>query len=182
MPITQVPYMEGAADLREGIIAMTGVDTSILSAYNADSVVLPFGRGVTFSAAAGAATGTHENAGLILPTALNQVIRGVLIATDTIERLPGISIDANSNLGYPLRTASPTVPPSYVTKGIIAVKPVQNVVKGDPVFCVYAAGASRGLWGKDAAAAGATTATACPTTWEWLTTTAANSIGLIYLK
>lgn len=181
MPITQFPYMESTADLREGIIAMSGVDTSVLSAYNADSVILPFGHGVTFSAVAGAATGTHENAGLILPTASTQTIRGVLIATDTIERLPGITIDANSKLGYPLKNASVTVPPAYVNKGIIAVRAAQAVAKGDPVACVYAAGTTRGMWGKDVNAVGATTATVCPN-WEWLTTTAVNAVGLIYLK
>lgn len=179
MPLTQSFFLEAATDLREGTISMSGPETTIMSGYNADTVVIPFGYGLTFSAAAGAAIDTHEDAGLILPTTLNQVIRGVALATDTIERMPSVTVDGSGRLGYPLRTAVTNRMVSYLTKGVIAVRAAEAIVKGDPVFCVYAAGATRGQFAKSTLS---TTATACPTTWEWLTTTASGSLGLIYLK
>jgi hypothetical protein len=67
---------------------------------------------------------------------------------------------------------------SICTKGIIAVRTVEAVIKGDVVTTRITVGATQGLFGKTADAANI----ACPTLWEWYSSAAANGIGLIYLK
>ena len=175
MPINQGAYLEGSTDLREGEIVMAGVTTDQLSGWNADAVILPFGRGCIF---APSATGTHERAALILPTTAGQIIRGVLVATDTIERRPGVSVDGNGNPGYPLPSSGQAVIATYATKGMIAVRAIENVTKGDAVTCVITVGPNQGVFGRTANAS----QIACPTTWEWATTTASGGIGILYIK
>lgn len=175
MPISQGSYLETSTDLREGEITYAGVTTDQLSGVNASGAILPFGRGVIYHSTA---TGMMERCTLTLPSAAGQVIRGVAVATDTIERQQGVTVDANSNPGYPVAGNATVDMMSYCTKGMIAVKTIEAVVKGDAVTCLITAGATQGQFGKTADA----TRIACPSTWEWATTTASGAIGQIYLK
>jgi hypothetical protein len=171
MPITQGAYLETSFDLREGEIAMAGVTTDQLSAVNAQGAVLPFGRGVIFAAGT---TGSHERTLLMLPTTAGQTIRGVSVATDIIER----TVDANGNPGYPAAGSPQVTVMSYCTKGIIAVRTVEAVVKGQAVSTLITPGATQGLFGTTVDA----TRIACPTNWEWYSSAASGAIALLYLK
>ena len=175
MPLTQGLYLEGSVDLREGEIVMDGILTDTLTGSNGAGVILPFGRAVIYAAGA---TGVNERAILTLPTAAAQVIRGVAVATDTIERQPGVTVDGNGNLGYPASGSVTVDFPSFVTRGMIAVRAVEAVLKGDAVTTVITVGATQGAFGKTANAS----QIACPASWEWATTTSANGIGIIWLK
>lgn len=175
MPITQGIYLEAAPDLREGEIVMAGVTTDQLSGINALGAILPFGRAVIFAAGS---TGSHERTLLTLPSAAGQVIRGVAVATDKIERIPGTTVDANGNLGYPVSGSAIVEVASFCTRGIIAVRTTEAVTKGSAVSALITAGATQGTFGTTTSAS----QIACPTTWEWFTAAAANAIALLWLK
>jgi hypothetical protein len=174
MPITVGQYADTLSSLMEGEIAMMGVTTDQLSAVNALGLILPFGRAVV---QAPGSTGIHEKNLVTLPTAAAQVIRGISVATDTVSRY----LDANGNAGYAPAGVSATMVPSVmsiVTKGMIWVKALEAVIKGDPVTTRITVGATQGQFGKTTDAANI----ACPISWEWYSTVAVNGFGLIYLK
>lgn len=175
MPLSQGAYLETSTDLREGEIVYAGVTTDQLSCMNGSTtVILPFGRAVVFAAAA---SGMDSKCLVTLPSAAG-TIRGISVATDTSERATGVTVDTNGNPGYPVQGSATAELASYATKGIIAVKANEAVVKGDTVTTRITAGANQGTFGKTTDASNI----ACPTNWEWATTTAANGIGLIYMR
>lgn len=178
MPLTIGPDLADSPSFNEGCLAMGLITADFLTGANADAVVLPYGRAVTFGATAPkAAKGSHENAWLILPTTAGQIIRGILMENPAIERCAATT-DAFGNLGYPLPGQVPAALPAYATKGIIWVRTTEAVLKGDAVTTLITVGASQGRFGKTANAS----QIACPATWEWHSSAAANAPAMIYIK
>lgn len=173
--ITQGQYLWEFPDIREGEIPNTARDVEALTGVNYMNKVLPFGRGVTFDPAS---SGMNEKTLLMLPTAAGQLIKGVAMWTGTIAAVPGQSIDAFNDLGYPARGSADRRTASFLTEGMIAVRATEAVSIGDPVTCLITVGANHGCFGKTTNA----TQIACLSTWEWKTTTAAGKIGIIHLK
>jgi hypothetical protein len=173
--INQGKYQWELANLMEGEIPNQGVLIEKLTGLNMSTVIIPFGRGIVRDASA---NGQNEKNRVRLPGAAGEVIRGVALFTGSIANIPGVSVTAAGDLGYPARGADGFKLMTYVTRGVIAVKAIEAVVYGDPVTCVITAGANQGVFGKTANAS----QIACPTSWEWVKPAAAGEIGHIHLK
>jgi hypothetical protein len=179
MPLTDVTRkLDRQVDLREGDFSDAGLTTDVLTWVNGEVIVVPFGRALIY---APTATGIRVNNIMKMPDTAGQVIRGISLATDTIERMPN-TIDASGSVGYPPNQTGSniglTIMGGCAVKGMMAVKATEAVVKGDAVSTIITAGATRGAFAKTVDAA----RIACPSTWEWFTTTAVNGIGLIWMK
>ena len=137
MPQTNYADMSDGALYYEGqlIYAEPGY---IFTGFNADTVVLTFGRAVVKG------TGDKD---LLLPVDANSLLMGIAYHTDIFEKREGFSLDADGDMGYPLDY---TV--SYVKRGTVAVKIDGNVTAGQSAFWRHtAAGAERkGVFRADA--------------------------------
>ncbi|MCC5636315.1 hypothetical protein LC593_10685 [Nostoc sp. CHAB 5844] len=124
MPITNYTDLLDGASLYEGQIA--NLELAIIrTGVNADATngILTFGRALVKGA------GDKD---LILPMDANSLLIGIAIASDTFEKRSGFSINGDGDLGYPLNWAV-----SYLVRGVIGVKVVQNVTPASPVFWIH---------------------------------------------
>jgi hypothetical protein len=124
MPITNYSDLLDGDKLYEGQIA--SIETAVIrTGVNADSTntILVFGRALVKG------TGDRD---LILPVDANSVLTGIAIATDTFEKRTGYSLNADNDMGYPLYQ-----PVSYLVRGVIGVKVVQNVTPSSAVYWIH---------------------------------------------
>lgn len=122
MPLTDSKDLLDGDRLFEGQL-LYPKDTDIWPADNEDSVILVFGRLVVW--------GTAEQ-GVILPVDANSAPAGIAMATDTIEKRLGYSLNDDGDMGYPLKHRV-----SLVRKGVIGVKVTQSVTRSSPVFWIH---------------------------------------------
>lgn len=159
----------------EGDLAYIGYEPESFSDINAMSQIIPFGRALIRNAGT---TGMNEKSLVQLPTTAGQTIIGVSLSTDAIAAVPGETVNAFGQIGYPQKGSAHFKMVSRLTKGLIWVMAVEAVEPGDPVTTVITVGANQGRFGTTANAA----QIACPTTWEWKTVAAANTPGIIQVK
>lgn len=138
------------ADIRdtgyiEGQIYSDAGNTTILGGYNSGSVVIPSGFAACLDG-----SGTLDgktNYPLILPADANSIFMGIAVVPKGIEKVSGVSVNADGRFGYPIDTEV-----QFMTNGIIAVPVEDTVAIGDPVFWRHtAAGDERsGMFRMDA--------------------------------
>ncbi|PHJ59589.1 hypothetical protein VF14_08945 [Nostoc linckia z18] len=122
MPINNCTDLLDGASLYEGQVA--NLESSVIrTAANADTDILVFGRALVKG------SGDKD---LILPVDANSLFMGIAYATDTIEKRSGFSINADGDFGYPLDWTI-----SYLVRGVIGVKVVQNVNPASNVFWIH---------------------------------------------
>lgn len=136
-----MPILDNAdlssAKLFEGQVATTEPSV-IRTGINADTAILVFGRALV--------KGTGDD-DLILPAGAGGILLGIAMATDTIEKRTGHSVNSDGDMGYPVDYAV-----SYLIRGVIGVKVGQAVTPASNVFYVHTAftGAAVGTFRADA--------------------------------
>lgn len=130
------------------------------------NVIVPFGIGVV--------RGASDNL-IAIPSATGQYFMGIALATDTIEKRAGYSIDSDGIMGWPARSVL-----SYLRRGIVAVPVTTDCVQGGAVYCIHTGGAGQpvGHFRKDA---NTDKADLVPNAVFWKTLTAAG-LGLIRIN
>ncbi|MEO1208289.1 MAG: hypothetical protein AAFX78_01985 [Cyanobacteria bacterium J06638_20] len=142
MPINQTSW-DLDSDLYEGQILSSPADTVIYTGINADSVIVPFGRMGCLGTG-----GESDRLPIILPVDANSKPMGIIARSpNTFEQREGYSIDANGDMGYPLKREL-----GYMVRGVIAVYVDEAVAVTDDVFWIHTAytGAKKGQFRTDA--------------------------------
>jgi len=142
---------------------VTAEEATILSGTNAQAAILTFGLGLV--------RGASDDL-LVLPDGTGGVFMGVALASDSIEKRSGYSLDANGDMGWP---SDYTV--SYVRRGLVAVPVDSDCVQGGPVYLIHTASSGQvpGHFRKDA---NTDQADLVPNAVFWKTLTAAG-LGLV---
>lgn len=122
MPLTDSKDLLDGDRLFEGQL-LYPKDSDIWAADNEDSVILVFGRLLAWGA-------TEQ--GVLLPVDANSAPAGIAMATDTIEKRLGYSLNTDGDMGYPLKHRV-----SLVRKGVIGVRVVQAVTRSSPPFWIH---------------------------------------------
>lgn len=122
MPINNYSDMLDGERLFEGQIANLE-DAVVRTGLNTDTTQLIFGRALVKG------TGDKD---LLLPVDANSLLMGIAVATDVFEKRAGLSLNSDNDMGYPLLW---TV--SYLVRGVIGVKVVQNVSPNSQVWYVH---------------------------------------------
>jgi hypothetical protein len=122
MPITDLKDLLDGDRLYEGQL-LYPKDADIWAADNEDTQILVFGRLLVWGAA---------EEGVLLPVDANSIPAGIAMATDTIEKRSGYSLNADNDMGYPLKHRV-----SLVRRGVIGVKVVQAVTKNSSPFWIH---------------------------------------------
>jgi hypothetical protein len=138
MPITNYTDTIDGQPLYEGQVAFTEQPV-IRTGINADSAIVPFGRAV-------ARTNTGDK-DLLLPVDANSILAGIAFAADDFEKRAGYSLNADNDMGYPLKYEI-----SYLVRGVIGVKVTTAVTPLSPVFWIHTpdAGERKGQFRADA--------------------------------
>lgn len=115
--LIETPLYEGQIATTEAVVVRTGINA------DATNQILTFGRAVCKGA------GDKD---LILPVDANSIFLGIAVATDTIEKRTGFSLNADNDMGWPYQWVM-----SYLVRGVIGVKVQQNVNPASPVFWIH---------------------------------------------
>lgn len=137
MPITNYSDLLDSTSLYEGQIVYVE-ETIQRTGINSDSSIIVFGRAVVQG------TGDKD---LLLPVDANSVLRGIAVKTDAFEKRDSYSVNADSDMGYPL-----DYPVTYLVRGVIAVKVQQSVTPASSVYWIHTpqTGQKKGQWRADA--------------------------------
>lgn len=138
MPITdyRLPIDKNDSPLWWGEVADLG-NAIIWKATSEVNDILLFGFGVV--------RGTNAQ-GVVYPVDANSVFAGIVMATDTLEKRPGYTVDANGRMGWPAGTTGGIIGSndrnvSIIRKADRIGVPIDaNVNAGDPVFMRHAGG------------------------------------------
>ncbi len=122
MPITSYSDILDGPGLYEGQLVSTE-GAIIRTGFNADSSILVFGRALVKG------TGDKD---LLLPVDANSVFQGIALACNSFEKRDGLSLNADGDMGYPLK-----YPVNLLIRGVVAVKVQQDVTPTSNVFWIH---------------------------------------------
>lgn len=150
IPTTTEPFASTLviSDLLLGeIVEIPGYAPIKLAGTNKHAGILPFGSAVVIATGA---SDTHEDAGVFLPADNNSVFSGIALASPSIERVSGWSVDTNGVFGYPQNPVGSVIAaihqPTILVAGVVGVRVRGTVSRGDQAFFIFTpdAGQSKG--------------------------------------